>query len=403
MSPVAPSAIVTRTWTGTVRLRNARELEQLWWWPNTVRNAPDEFDATRFGRRLVGGICDDFTRRYTQPGTPAPSFRPGWKLRSVAVKDARLTWRANRRDAVLRVQGLPALRVRLHRPVPDGAATRGTIRIVRRQRRCRGRVPARYEIRIMVDVPTREPCTEAHRLRGWDPGGRRALTSDAGDVVRVLPRERTATRRLARRILRCKRGSRGWRKAKAALRLHLERETRAREQHRHKQAHHAAAKADVHVVEANRALPVRPCSSLTGQPLEEAVAAILGRDHPGLSWVVLQVLDDGVVDARLKELLLVDEPRRLGRVLQPELDGDDDPLRGLVPSPRGRVEYRHFRIFSEGWGIRWSYVCKSLRYPHACHKTPLETPCGLPVPSSPVASKPMRSCASFRWAEGGES
>ena len=49
------------------------------------------------------------------------------------------------------------------------------------------------------------------------------------------------------------------------------------------------------------------------------------------------------------------------------------------------------------------YVSPSGIDPHACHKTPLETPCGLPVPSSPVASKPMRSCASFRWAEGGES
>ena len=145
------TATVTRTWTGAVRLRNAREhraLEHLWWWANTVRNAlceqalsirehnrrtflrhgadwtpdafasvlddaagrivahprrtqlsrqwtevvrearehpaPDGFDATRFGRRVVGGIFDDFTRRHAQPGAPAPAFRPGWKLRSVA-------------------------------------------------------------------------------------------------------------------------------------------------------------------------------------------------------------------------------------------------------------------------------------------------------------------------------
>ena len=79
------TATVTHTWTGTVRLRNAREhraLEHLWWWANTVREArehpaPDGFDATRFGRRVVGGIFDDFTRRYAQPGAPAPAFRPG--------------------------------------------------------------------------------------------------------------------------------------------------------------------------------------------------------------------------------------------------------------------------------------------------------------------------------------
>ena len=318
------TATVTRTWTGTVRLRNAREhraLEHLWWWANTVRNAlceqalsirehnrrtflrhgtdwtpddfasvlddaagrivahprrtqlsrqwtevarearehpaPDGFDATRFGRRVVGGIFDDFARRYAQPGAPAPGFRPGWKLRSVAVKDARIAWCANRRDAVLRVQGLPALRVRLHRPVPESATTHGSIRLVRRQRPCRGRVPARYEIRLMVDLPARERCANARRVRGWDPGGRRSLTSDAGDVIQVGTRVRSEARRLARHISRCTRRSRGWRKAKAALRVHLERETRARDQHRHKQVHHAAMKADVHVVETNRHAAMR--------------------------------------------------------------------------------------------------------------------------------------------------
>ena len=318
------TSTVTRTWTGTVRLRNAREhraLEHLWRWANTVRNAlceqalsirehnrrtflrhgtdwtpddfasvlddaagrivahprrtqlsrqwtevarearehraPDGFDATRFGRRVVGGIFDDFARRHAQPGAPAPAFRPGWKLRSVAVKDARIAWCANRRDAVLRVQGLPALRIRLHRPVPEGATTHGSIRLVRRQRPCRGRVPARYEIRLMVDVAARERCADAQRVRGWDPGGRRSLTSDAGDVIQVRTREKTEHRRLARRVSRCKRGSRGWRKAKAAVRLHLERETRARDQHRHKQVHHGAAKADVHVVEMNRHAAMR--------------------------------------------------------------------------------------------------------------------------------------------------
>ena len=45
--------------------------------------------------------------------------------------------------------------------------------------------------------------------------------------------------------------------AKTMLRLHLERETRARDQHRHKQVHHAARKADVHVVERNHHATMR--------------------------------------------------------------------------------------------------------------------------------------------------
>ena len=109
----------------------------------------------------------------------------------------------------------------------------------------------------MVNLPARERRTDAPRLRGWDPGGRRSLTSDAGDVIQVRTRAKTEHRRLARRASRCKRGSRGWRKAKAAVRLHLERETRARDQHRHKQVHHAAMKADVHVIERNNHATMR--------------------------------------------------------------------------------------------------------------------------------------------------
>ena len=37
----------------------------------------------------------------------------------------------------------------------------------------------------MVVLPGRERCADAMRLLGWDPGGRRALTSNVGEVVRV--------------------------------------------------------------------------------------------------------------------------------------------------------------------------------------------------------------------------
>ena len=46
------TATVTRTWTGTVRLRNAREhraLEHLWWWANTVRNALPDYAQSSSG------------------------------------------------------------------------------------------------------------------------------------------------------------------------------------------------------------------------------------------------------------------------------------------------------------------------------------------------------------------
>ena len=62
-------------------------------WTEVTREARENsttngFDATRFGRRVVTGIFEDFARRYAQPGAPAPKFRPGWKLRSVCVYEA---------------------------------------------------------------------------------------------------------------------------------------------------------------------------------------------------------------------------------------------------------------------------------------------------------------------------
>ena len=58
--------------------------------------APDGFDATRFGRRVVVGIFEDFARRYGQPAAPTPKFRAGWKLRSVCIYEARLAWCGSR-------------------------------------------------------------------------------------------------------------------------------------------------------------------------------------------------------------------------------------------------------------------------------------------------------------------
>ena len=122
---------------------------------------------------------------------------------------------------------------------------------MRSRRGCRGRCPTRYEVRLGVELADR-PAREARTERGWDPGGRRSLTSDQGDTVVVAKRDATRTRRLRRAVARCRKGSRGYRKAQAKLRCHLADETRAREQHRRKQVAHAARKAELHVVEENR-------------------------------------------------------------------------------------------------------------------------------------------------------
>ena len=233
----------------------------------------DGFDPLAFGRRMVVGVIDDYVRRYEGDGpVPAPKFRPGWKLDSVCVYEARVAWRDNRQDAVLRVQGLPALRVQLHRPVPDGAEVRGTVRIVRRQRGCRGQVPTRYEVRVMVDVAKRAEVQGTGRALAWDPGGRRSLTSSQGHMVVLKPRDRSETRRLQRAVARGKKRSQGSTKAKAMLRAHLERETRARGQHRHKQIHHAGRKAVVHVVEANRHAQMRRRGGKTKSRMNRSLA-----------------------------------------------------------------------------------------------------------------------------------
>ena len=133
----------------------------------------------RLASRLVNGIFDDFCRRYSSQHPGAPRYRPEWKLRSIAIKEASVRWRSAR-DGVIRITGLPRLRFRLRQSLPANAKVRRTVRLVRRERGMKGVGPGRYELHFVVERPPRERRKRPGStlvICGWDPGGR--LVSDA--------------------------------------------------------------------------------------------------------------------------------------------------------------------------------------------------------------------------------
>ena len=76
------TAIVTRTWTGTVRLRNAREhraLEHLWWWANTVRNALPDYVRSSSRSRRTHGIGASWERGHLARADARGPLGAGWK------------------------------------------------------------------------------------------------------------------------------------------------------------------------------------------------------------------------------------------------------------------------------------------------------------------------------------
>ena len=71
MTNTQATATVTRTWTGAIRLRNAREhraLDHLWWSANTVRNALCEqaLAIREYNRRVFLRHGTDWEGTYTE-------------------------------------------------------------------------------------------------------------------------------------------------------------------------------------------------------------------------------------------------------------------------------------------------------------------------------------------------
>lgn len=211
----------------------------------------ERLEPATLGRRIVTSVFDDYTRRYERPNVPAPRFRPRRKLRSVAIQEANVSFDGHR-DLTIKIQGTPKLRARLQRTLPAECFAASSSRVVRTRDGMAGVGPARYELRITIETPTMKPAPSGETktvITGWDPGGRAALTNDAGETVNVG--KRRYLRRMQRACARTRKGSKGRRKAYARVGRMQSKETTARNAHRHKQVAHAARKAHLHVVEKN--------------------------------------------------------------------------------------------------------------------------------------------------------
>ena len=143
----------------------------------------------------------------------------------------------------LRVQGVGHVKVKLHRPIPAGAAL-CEARITRRNGRW-------YVAVSLKDVPAR-PLPATGRTVGVDVGITTFAATSDGELI-VGPRANRAAaqavKRAQRKVARRKRGSNRRRKAVVLLARAREREANVRRDHAHKTARSLIERYDTIVVE----------------------------------------------------------------------------------------------------------------------------------------------------------
>src|SRR3954452_17486748 len=180
-----------------------------------------------------------FLRRVRCGESPGyPRFKPPKRFRT-------LTWTMKGNaggvgvtpNGRLRLQGIGCVKVKWHRPIPDGA-TLGEVKVTR----CfGGRTAARYDVAFSVEVPDRTTRHPKCAAVGLDVGIRtfaRLSTGEAVEGPRAGRRGRANLRRLSRAHARTRPGSR--RRAKAAGRIARARE---RERNRRRDAAHKASRS----------------------------------------------------------------------------------------------------------------------------------------------------------------
>ena len=155
-----------------------------------------------------------FFRRCKAGKTPGfPRFRHARRWRSIELNNASpgMVRRRGRRT-VLVVKGLPPIRIRTSRPLPDPAALK-TVRIVRK--------PVRTEIHLCYGIAATAPApaedAAPSRPVGIDVGVARRLTLSTGEALARRDPDRRRLRRLQRRVARATRHSGSRRKAVQAV------------------------------------------------------------------------------------------------------------------------------------------------------------------------------------------
>ena len=164
--------------------------------------------AARGALQRVDRAYQAFFRRCKDGGKPGyPRFRSHRRYTTIEINDVRPSQVTHSgTHTIIRINGLPLIRLRRRRPLPD--AKPRTIRIVRRGRGVT--VDLVYEHQPEALAPNDDAV-------GIDLGIRKRLTLSTGEHVAPETTDWRKVRRAQRRISRCRRGSRRRRKRVAAL------------------------------------------------------------------------------------------------------------------------------------------------------------------------------------------
>ena len=162
--------------------------------------------------KRIDAAFQAFFRRVKAGETPGfPRFKPLHRFRTIELYsgDARfLQVNEAGTKATIRIKGLPTMRLRLHRPLPEGQPL--IIRITR--------TPRRVVTSLVYGHNDRDPSADPpERPVGIDAGVARRITLSDGHYVDGRSVDRRRLRCLQRRVARAKRGSSRRRKKVAAL------------------------------------------------------------------------------------------------------------------------------------------------------------------------------------------
>ena len=191
-------------------IRHARPDQAVWSFTSqqqTLRRLEKAFQS--FFRRVKAGETPGYPRFRAASRFDSVDFRHGDGIR--LINDGRTRRRGRQTEARLRVQGVGHVRVRLHRPLPEGAKL-GQVTI---KREGAGR-RARWYVILPVEVPDQVLPVTGSRI-GIDLGIASFLTTSDGDHVSNPRHLKNAEERLAAAQQSLARKKRGSTRRKAAV------------------------------------------------------------------------------------------------------------------------------------------------------------------------------------------
>ena len=215
-----------------------------------------------------------FFRRVKAGETPGfPRFKPRSRFRTIELysgADRFLQVSPDGARATIRIKGLPAMRLRLHRPLPDGQPL--IIHITRTPRRVVASLVYAHADPQPAEAAPTQPV-------GIDAGVAHRFTLSDGRHVERRDLDRRKLRRLQRRVARAKRGSSGRRKKVAALAKEWQRVTERNRGDEHQLANAIVQAYDFIAVEDLRIGNMT--RSASGTPEERGREVRSEPHHPG--------------------------------------------------------------------------------------------------------------------------